>query len=149
MSYSYFVIPHQSLPSQSFSGPVRTTEAIFVVCIRRLGCIKGCHSDCCRREEERGEETKRGKKRKKKEGGSERRGGAVSTGEISSEHSSAEKTRAELEMSEEERWAGQSQTVPTWSLLQWLFDPQLVWTLTVQLLGINYYYNNSWADISI
>lgn len=103
MSYSYFVIPHQSLPSQSFSGPVRTTEAIFVVCIRRLGCIKGCHSDCCRREEERGEETKRGKKRKKKEGGSERRGGAVSTGEISSEHSSAEKTRAELEMSEEER----------------------------------------------
>lgn len=68
MSYSYFVIPHQSLPSQSFSGPVRTTEAIFVVCIRRLGCIKGCHSDCCRREEERGEETKRGKKRRKKRG---------------------------------------------------------------------------------
>lgn len=100
------------------------------------------------RGEGRGNE-KRKKKEEKKEGGSERRGGAVSTGEISSEHSSAEKTRAELEMSEEERWAGQSQTVPTWSLLQWLFDPQLVWTLTVQLLGINYYYNNSWADISI
>lgn len=66
MSYSYFVIPHQSSPSQSFSGPVRTTEAIFVVCIRRLGCIKGCHSDCCRREEERGEEKKRGKKKTKK-----------------------------------------------------------------------------------
>ena len=66
-----------------------------------------------RRGERRGKEKREKNQKKKPKRADQSRGGAVSTGEISSEHSSAEKTRAELEMSEEERWAGQSQTLPT------------------------------------
>lgn len=65
--------------------------------IWRLRHTRGCHSDCC----QGGEEKKRGEEKKIREG----KGGgeeSASMGGISSERSSAETSRAELEMSEDE-----------------------------------------------
>lgn len=64
--------------------------------------MKGCHSDCCRRGEER-----RGKERKRGETG----GDEVQWTQKKSDQSAAVQKRKE--MSEEERWGGQSQTIPT------------------------------------
>lgn len=74
---------HQSLPSQSASRSKETAKAILVVCIWGPVCTKGCHSDCCLREEETRSED-------------QGKGGTVSTGEISSQQRSVEKTRAKF-----------------------------------------------------
>lgn len=137
MSYYFFVILHQSVPSQPASRPMRTTEAIFVVCIRRLGCMKGCHSECCWSEEERGDEEKKGKKRRreKKRRSEERRCSEHRRNQFRAQQYREEKCCAWNVRGSNVRRSDSSYR----SLLQWRFDPLLVQTtVTAKALDINH-----------